>query len=83
MAVDSSVFITDSFVYVDYKVLNDQITSSAQTQRRSDFRNDVIKRDGELCIFTQEEVEDCDASHIIPKSKGDEVFCNLSYAILK
>jgi hypothetical protein len=83
MAVDSSVFTTDPFVYVDYNVLNDPITSSAQTQRRSDFRDDVIKRDGERCIFTREEAEDCDASHIIPKSKGDEVLCNLSYAILK
>ena len=79
----SSVFITEPYVYVAYNVLNDRIMSSAQTQRRHDFHDDVIERDGQLCIITQEPAEDCDASHIIPKSKGDEVLCKLSYVILR
>jgi hypothetical protein len=62
-------------------VLIDRITSSAQTQHRHDFREDVIERDGQFCIITQHPAEDCDASHIIPKSKGNEVLCKLSYVI--
>jgi len=74
---DPSFFITEPCIYVDYNVLNDPITSSAQTQRRHDFRDDVIERDGQRCIITQQRGEDCDACHIIPRSKGDEVLCKI------
>jgi len=50
---DPSFFITEPYVYVDYNVLNDPNTSSAQTQRRHDFRDDVIERDSQVCIITQ------------------------------
>lgn len=83
LTADSSVFIAEPCVYIDYNILNDRFTSSTQTQRRHNFRNDVIERDGQLCIFTQDPAEDCDASHIIPKSKGDEVLCKLSYVIFQ
>ena len=82
LIADSSFFLTEPYVYVDYNVLNDRITSSAQTQRQHDFRYDVIERDGPLCIITQEAAQYCDTCHIIPRSKGDQVSCILPYVIL-
>jgi hypothetical protein len=60
-------------VYIDYEGLNDRITTTEGTERRWDFRQDVIQRDGPACVITQMEEEDCDAAHLIPHSKGDEV----------
>ena len=60
-------------VFVDHQGLNEQLTSSAQTARRGSFRNDVIRRDGPACVVTKAEKADCDAAHLIPHSKGDEV----------
>jgi hypothetical protein len=58
---------------VDYQTLNDRITSSEQTTRRSDFRRSIIQRNGEFCVVTRTLGIYCDAAHIIPRSKGDEV----------
>jgi hypothetical protein len=62
--------------YVDYEGLNDRITTSDGTQviqRDDDFRKDVIRRDGPACVITRREQAHCDAAHLIPHSKGDEV----------
>lgn len=58
-------------IFVDYEGLNDRETSTEQTHRGLHFRRDVRQRDG-CCIITQERAEDCDAAHLIPRSKGDE-----------
>jgi len=68
-----SARVSEDFILVDYNGLNDQITSSAQMQCRSNFRDNVIERDGSFCVITQEPASDCDAAHIIPRSKGHEV----------
>lgn len=49
------------------------ITSSVSTPRRNDFREDVAERDGGRCLLTKLEATYCDAVHILPLSKGDEV----------
>ena len=60
-------------VFVDYEGLNDRLTTTEATTRRADFRDDVIRRDGRACVVTQEGEDHCDAAHLIPHSKGDEV----------
>ena len=60
-------------VFVDNQGLNDKLTSTVLTQRRSNFRADVIRRDGNACVVTQVAGWDCDAIHLIPRSKGDKV----------
>ncbi|KAH0826894.1 hypothetical protein J3R83DRAFT_4447 [Lanmaoa asiatica] len=57
--------------FVDYQGLNDRITSTERTSRRESFRRDVLLRDGS-CVVTREDAGDCDAAHLIPRSKGDE-----------
>jgi hypothetical protein len=59
--------------FVDYEALNDRITTSEGTIRRQGFREDIIRRDGPACVITGVEKDDCDAAHLIPHSKGDEV----------
>jgi hypothetical protein len=59
--------------FVDYEGLNDRITTTDETIRRRGFRGDVIRRDGHACVFTEVAEGDCDAAHLIPHSKGDEV----------
>ena len=58
---------------IDYNAMNDRITSSEQTPRSSRFRRDVMERDGPVCVFTLTDGSMCDAAHLLPKSKGDEV----------
>ena len=60
-------------VFVDHQGLNDRLTATSQTQRRHDFRRNVIRRDGHACVVTLEPELSCDAVHLIPRSKGDEV----------
>jgi hypothetical protein len=60
-------------VFVDNEGLNDQLTSTVQTPRRSRFRTDVIRRDGPACVVTHDSEQVCDAVHLIPRSKSDEV----------
>ena len=59
--------------FVDYEGLNDRITTTDGTARRVDFRECVLERDGPACVVTQAQGEDCDASHLIPHCKGDDV----------
>ncbi|KAH9174872.1 hypothetical protein EDB89DRAFT_1948327 [Lactarius sanguifluus] len=58
-------------VFVDYKDLHDQITSTSQTDDRYDFRQDVMRRD-KSCVITKEHEQICDAAHLISWNKGDE-----------
>ena len=53
--------------------MNDRITSFVLTTRSSRFRRNVMARDGPVCVFTGSHADDCDAAHLLPKSKGDEV----------
>jgi hypothetical protein len=59
--------------FVDYEALNDRITTNEGTARRRDFRDNVVQRDGPACVVTQADSSACDAAHLIPHSKGDEV----------
>ncbi|KAH9046804.1 hypothetical protein EDB84DRAFT_1624093 [Lactarius hengduanensis] len=55
------------------KVLNDRLTSTDQTSRREIFRKEILARDKEFCVVTREPANDCDAAHLIPRSKTDKV----------
>lgn len=59
--------------FVDHQGLNDRLTSTARTARSNHFRGDVIQRDGHACVVTLAAEDLCDAAHLIPRSKGDEV----------
>lgn len=59
--------------FIDYQGLNDRLTSTARTARSNSFRDNVIKRDGPACVVTLAAEDLCDAAHLIPRSKGDEV----------
>ena len=63
----------ENLIFVDYKGLNERMTTTTLTLRRHNFRNEILVRDGNYCVITGETSEDCDAAHLIPKSKGDEV----------
>ncbi|KAN0130740.1 hypothetical protein V8E53_011415 [Lactarius tabidus] len=56
-------------LFVDHQGLSDKVTSSDRTPRSNTFRDDIIARDG-VCIVTQTAPIDCDAAHLIPRSKG-------------
>ncbi|KAH9050889.1 hypothetical protein EDB83DRAFT_1346785 [Lactarius deliciosus] len=58
-------------VFVDYKDLHDQVTTTSQTDGCYDFRQDIVRRD-ESCVITKEFEGICDAAHLISWSKGDE-----------
>ena len=59
--------------FVDYEGLNDRVMTTASQGHCTNFRRNVQDRDGESCIITQEAAVHCDAAHLIPHSKGDEV----------
>lgn len=59
-------------LFVDHEGLNDQKTSSTQTDHENRFRQQIVRRDG-ACVVTQTPADGCDAAHLIAKSKGDEV----------
>ena len=58
---------------MDPYCLNEQMTSTELTPRRSNFRSDVMARDGGFCIVTGHDESDCDAAHLVPLCKSDEV----------
>jgi hypothetical protein len=61
------------FIFVDLDGLNDEVTLSTDEPGCStDFRSKIVERD-EYCVITQEDTDDCDAAHIIPSCKGNEV----------
>lgn len=79
----TTIFISaEDFIVIDCHPLSDGITSSEKTQRRSSFRKNVMARDGEHCLVTNEYEDVCDAAHLIPRSKGDEVTSRSLYVIL-
>ncbi|KAH9031348.1 hypothetical protein EDB85DRAFT_2290152 [Lactarius pseudohatsudake] len=59
-------------IFVDYNCLVERATTSGSTPRRSDFRKEVVKRDGESCVITGRSPRLCDAAHIIPRCKTDQ-----------
>ena len=71
IAVHSVSTSPEDCAFVDHEGLNDRSTSTELTLRRHNFRGDVIRRDGHTCVVSQ--VDTCDAVHLIPRSKGDEV----------
>jgi hypothetical protein len=49
-------------------------TESIPTSRRAHFPSDVAERDGWMCVlYPGMTAEFCDAVHLLPHSKGDEV----------
>jgi hypothetical protein len=79
------VFMPGDHHLIDHNAMNDRMTSSVKTLRSSRFRDEVMARDGSRCVFTRADGDICDAAHIIPKSKGDEVssFIASSYCLTK
>ena len=67
------LFIGD-YHLIDFRAMNDRVTSSARTPRSSNFRSEIIERDGPVCVFTEAGGVDCEAAHLLPLSKGDEVY---------
>ncbi|KAH9036199.1 hypothetical protein EDB85DRAFT_2288403 [Lactarius pseudohatsudake] len=56
-------------IFIDHEGLNDRLTS---TSRRENFRKEILARDKEFCVVTREPADDCDAAHLIPRSKTDK-----------
>ena len=82
IAIHSVSTSPEGFAFVDHEGLNHRLTSTEQTTCCYNFRGDVIQRDGHVCVVTQEAEEDCDAAHLIPHSKGDEVRLVVSSLII-
>ena len=61
-----------SCIFVDYSAINERVTNSEQTNHCTNFRRDVVQRDGR-CMATQCGAHYCDAAHLIPYGKGDDV----------
>ena len=73
IAVHSVSTSPGSFAFIDCEALNDRITSTEGSTSDGGFRSNVIRRDGPACVVTGTEAYHCDAAHLIPHSKGDEV----------
>src|SRR5258708_7082335 len=59
--------------FVDVDAVNERTSNlSNLTDRRADFRQRVIERDG-TCVITAEPADLCHACHILPHSNGDDV----------
>jgi len=66
--------------WVDVDMMNDRISyTSAQTSRRADFRRDIIDRDV-TCVMSGSPPEGCQACHIVPHTRGDQVCPNISWS---
>lgn len=57
---------------VNRQVLLARSTTGGASARDSAFRDEIIKRDAR-CIFTDHPASFCQAAHIVPHAKGDEV----------
>ena len=66
-------YLSGNFIFIDSNGTSSRHTSSKRTSRRSDFRASVIERDGDRCVITRASSRACDAAHIIPRCKGEEV----------
>jgi hypothetical protein len=62
----------ENCIFVDYQGMDEEGTTSDQTYHCSNFRTEVVQRDGS-CMATQGNAKYSDAAHLIPHSKGDEV----------
>ena len=62
----------DHCAFVDHEGINDRMTTIT-TDRLANFRDNVVRRDGRACVVTKVDEGICDAAHLIPHSKGDEV----------
>jgi hypothetical protein len=69
---------SENCTFVDHEGLNEQLTSTSLTPHRYDFRQGIIRRDGSFCVITQDPASYCDAAHLIPRCKGDEVMSIVS-----
>lgn len=58
---------------VDLKFAEEGITSSAMSERRSGFREEVAQRDNDRCVVSGVLAPGCDAAHIVALAKGDLV----------
>ena len=68
---------------VDPDLARSHITDSIHTTRSAHFRDDVAERDGWMCVLYPEmTAEFCDAVHLLPHSKGDEVCYSYSQYVL-
>ncbi|KAH9003326.1 hypothetical protein EDB86DRAFT_2798832, partial [Lactarius hatsudake] len=63
---------------IDPRICDAHTTTSVSSSRKGSFREDVAARDGQRCIWTGWDVEDCDAVHLIPHSKSDEYIMNFT-----
>jgi hypothetical protein len=68
-----SAHCLEDYIFIDYEGFNERMTSTAHTPRSCDFREAVMQRDGEYCVVTHYPGANCDAAHLIPKCKGEEV----------
>jgi hypothetical protein len=68
----------ENLVFVDLNGLNERVTmsSATETQRPRSFREKIVQRDGS-CVITGQQLELCDAAHLIPRGKGDEVMSSI------
>ena len=73
IAIHSVSTSPGSFTFIDYEALNDRITTAEGSTRTGGFRSNVKRRDGGACVVTGMGASHCDAAHLIPHSKGDEV----------
>jgi hypothetical protein len=60
---------------IDPSIMRTRITSSVQSDRRTDFRSEVLERDREQCVLTRIHSSEgvCEAAYLIAHSKGDDV----------
>jgi hypothetical protein len=72
IAVHSVSTSPGNIAFVDYEGLNDR-TSLEGSTREGGFRNSIMQRDGPACVVTEVQKAACDAAHLIPDSKGNEV----------
>ena len=68
-------------LWLDAEVMNDRASySSAYTSCQQRFRTDIVDCD-RTCVMTHSPPPYCQACHIIPHSRGDEVSPNISSVI--
>ena len=63
----------ETCIFVDYHGRDEKITTTTQTPCHYAFRDNALERDGPFCVITKVPTDICDAVHLVPKSKGDDV----------
>lgn len=67
------MLFSDEPLFADVDAIDGRTSnSSVLPDCREDFRDKIIERDG-TCVFTNEMADLCDACHILPHSKGNNV----------